>query len=376
MEAQYMNKCVCLIFSCLFILGMNSCNHSKNQVEQNDIEEKLYEADAQNMVLVNNKEVSLEGTEPNYPLVENKGSYKGVFVKDRKVKISPYRIGKYEVTYKLWKEVYDWAVKNEYKFANKGRAGTQESTDEMEPVTSISWRDMVVWCNAYTEMLNGNNTECVYRKSESDESVLKDSTDSSSVDKAYFNVTKKGFRLPTEIEWEFAARLSPTSNNMTENCGSEKEPIHLLKLYCISGANKMTGYPGLDAHIGSETWETLRDESTRVAVYCDWYSGGVGLTAYKEQDPPVTKTAVVGSKAPNALSLYDMGGNVWELCWDIYAEKLDANTPNTGVASGSNRAVRGGSFIGAASGCVVGWRGYTMPSMDFENQGFRLAKTK
>ena len=338
-----MTSCFYLIFSCLFIFGMGSCRQGKEQTGQNNFNgEGLHDVDTYNMVLVNDKEINLEGFEPSYPLVEDKGFYKGVFVKDRKMKISSYRIGKFEVTYKLWKEVYDWATtKAGYKFANKGRAGTEESTDEMEPVTSISWRDMIVWCNAYTEMINGNNAECVYRKSSTDETILKDSSDSSSVDKAYFSLNKKGFRLPTEIEWELAARLSFASSNMTENYGSEKEPIHLLKLCCISGANKVAGYP-----------------------------------AFKEQEPPVTKTATVGSKACNALSIYDMGGNVWEVCWDFYAETLDANTPSTGVASGNNRAVRGGSFIGAASGCVVGWRGHVMPSMDYEHQGFRLAKTE
>ena len=373
-----MTSCFYLIFSCLFIFGMGSCRQGKEQTGQNNFNgEGLHDVDAYNMVLVNDKEINLEGFEPSYPLVEDKGFYKGVFVKDRKVKISSYRIGKFEVTYKLWKEVYDWATtKAGYKFANKGRAGTEESTDEMEPVTSISWRDMIVWCNAYTEMINGNNAECVYRKSSTDETILKDSSDSSSVDKAHFSLDKKGFRLPTEIEWELAARFSFTSSNMTENYGSEKEPIHLLKLCCISGANKVAGYPAFKGHIGSETWETLRDEATRVAVYSEWYDGGEGPTSFKQQEPPVTKTATVGSKACNALSIYDMGGNVWEVCWDFYAETLDANTPSTGVASGNNRAVRGGSFIGAASGCVVGWRGHVMPSMDYEHQGFRLAKTE
>ena len=96
----------------------------------------------------------IAGVDPDYvflPYTEN--DWKGVFRAGRKVKLSPYKLGKTEVTYKLWKDVYDWAVKpeNGYVFANEGQKGSGGTgNDEEQPVTEISWRDCIVWCNAYT----------------------------------------------------------------------------------------------------------------------------------------------------------------------------------------------------------------------------------
>ena len=97
---------------------------------------------------------TITGVDHDYTLPGNEDYWKGVFRAGRKVKLSPYKLGKTEVTYKLWKEVYDWAVKaeNGYKFANEGVKGSDGTgNDEEQPVTTISWRDCIVWCDAYTE---------------------------------------------------------------------------------------------------------------------------------------------------------------------------------------------------------------------------------
>ena len=118
------------------------------------------------------------GVDPDYTLPGTEAYWKGVFIKDRKVKLSPYKLGKTEVTYKLWKEVHGWAIGNGYTFANAGQKGSDGTGSEDEPVTTISWRDCIVWCNAYTQMkAEGEaDTECVYRKSDSDSTVLKNAT--------------------------------------------------------------------------------------------------------------------------------------------------------------------------------------------------------
>ena len=96
------------------------------------------------------------GVDPDYTLPGTDAWWKGVFIKDRKVKLSPYKLGKTEVTYELWHEVLTWAESNGYTFADKGKEGSHGTVGaaptgaKKEPVTTISWRDCIVWCNAYT----------------------------------------------------------------------------------------------------------------------------------------------------------------------------------------------------------------------------------
>ena len=100
----------------------------------------------------------IAGVDPDYTLPGTDNYWKGVFIDGRKVKLSPYKLGKTEVTYEVWHEVLTWAEGKGYTFANKGKEGSNGGvgaapTDEgkKEPVTTISWRDCIVWCNAYTE---------------------------------------------------------------------------------------------------------------------------------------------------------------------------------------------------------------------------------
>ncbi|UTC93569.1 formylglycine-generating enzyme family protein [Treponema denticola] len=307
------------------------------------------------------------GVAPDYALPGSEAWWKGVFRAGRKVKLSPYKLGKTEVTYKLWKEVYDEAVKpgHGYVFANAGKKGSSGTGSEDEPVTTISWRDCIVWCNAYTQIKLGSDEQCVYRKSKTDSTVLKNATDTAACDAAYADMSKKGFRLPTEVEWEYAARWQGSN---TENAAQYGD-VWLTKLNSASGAKKPIGFSGLALPAG-ETWETLRDELTRVAVYGEWWNG----TGWVDQTPATTKTAAVKSKDPNALGLYDMSGNVWEWCFDWYGsigagEVIDPQ----GAASGTDRVERGGSWRGDADYCTVGRRSFDSPGSRRYSLGFRLA---
>ncbi|EMB38497.1 hypothetical protein HMPREF9722_02377 [Treponema denticola ATCC 33520] len=280
------------------------------------------------------------GVAPDYTYTDER--WKGVFIAGRKVKLSPYKLGRTEVTYKLWKEVYDEAVKDEngYKFANAGQKGSDGTgNDEEQPVTMVSWRDCIVWCNAYTQIKLGSDEQCVYRKSKTDSTVLKNATDGAACDSAYADMNKKGFRLPTEAEWEYAARWQGSDKTNAVQYGD----VWLTKVNSASGAK--------------DKWDTA--ETGEVT----WYSGNSD-----------NKTHPVGKRRANALGLHDMSGNVWEWCFDWYGsiqagEVIDPQ----GAASGSDRVLRGGSWSVSAYYCPVGLRFNFSPDYRLNFLGFRLA---
>lgn len=135
-----------------------------------------------------------------------------------------------------------------------------------------------------------------------------------------------GYRLPTEAEWEYIAR----GGNLTN-----------------SGQTTYSGSDSADA----------------VA----WHTGNSG-----------SKTHEVKKKAANTLGIYDMSGNVYELCWDWYDVGIPADSPATGVTSGTDRLNRGGCWAdntNSGSSCSVLHRGSSTPSGGNLYLGFRVVRT-
>jgi len=205
--------------------------------------------------------------------------------------ISDYYISKYEITQRLYKKIMN---ENPSYFIG-----------EKYPVEQVTWHDAIMFCNTLSEIVG---LQKVYTISGTNVTA---------------DFTKNGFRLPTEAEWEYAAR----SRGSEDQKWSGTDNINLLTNYA-------------------------------------WYDSNSG-----------NKTHPVGTKQPNDLGIYDMSGNVWEWCWDYswnYPSIAEKNP--RGPSTGFQRITRGGSWDYIEFHCRTANRSYHFPSRSRKNLGFRIVR--
>lgn len=267
-------------------------------------------------------------------------------------KVFPYKLAKYELSYNVWRIVYKWATSEErgsriYTFENAGAEGAYGAYILFNeggapqsvgmPVTGISWRDAVVWCNAFSEMCElepvyytdpgfsspirnaihkdgADIKNCPLPYSSLAKEVDMNSLTKGKIDNPYVNKLSNGWRLPYDYEWEYAARKCKDGSFLSGRNvpGDPNGPAYgsaapsLLDQIkgiteAIPSSKKSGDYAwnkNNSAGNGTNSTAAGWDDSTPI-------SGMSGIRMHKQ-----------GDKLPTELGFYDMGGNAYEWQFD------------------------------------------------------------
>jgi formylglycine-generating enzyme len=237
------------------------------------------------------------------------------------VNLDPYFIDKYEVSGQLW-----WHIvinSDGYSFSNYFVG------DSARPKGDISWYDAVKWCNARSQV---EGLTPVYFT----DATLTNLYKTGSVD-PYVDWSGNGYRLPTEAEWEKAAR----------------------------GGISDTRFPWAD-YTNKVSHAKANYEGNSAILFYDLSYGSSGFL-----------TVPVGYYSPNNYGLHEMAGNVWEWCWDWYDGNYYSISPvanPNGPENGTLRVMRGGGSADFANYLRCSSREYQIPFGSYYDIGFRCVR--
>jgi len=226
-----------------------------------------------------------------------------------RVSLSTYYIAETEVTQELYEAVMG---NNPSYFANDPAS---DETQSQRPVEEVNWYEAVLFCNELTKKAGLGESECVYRV----DGHVYGKNDAFSKKEPEMKMERRGFRLPTEAEWEWTAQDQPLR-------------------YKWAGTNN-------ENHVGSYAWYYYISNN---------------------------KTHEVKTRLPNTAGFYDMSGNVAEWCWDWSSDTPAGGTNPTGATDGTKRVHRGGSHTDALDDCRCANRSSEEPAMRRRYIGLRI----